>query len=436
MTWRTLWTVCAGFVAVPVLAACSGGADAGTWAGTVETLANGASRVTNPAEGIWREGEGWHLEEDLVLGEMEDSGAATFGSISGLQADREGGIYVLDRQANELRIFDRAGTHVRSAGRTGEGPGEYTTANGLEWLSDDSLLVVDQEGNRYSILDRGGEYVRSVRRALGFFGWMFRGGIDGDYVYEASTIRGGMDDAGEPALLGTRLREQVVDARVPASEANVSEDAMPGTMDTILLPSYDSPMYEAFSIRTDRGGMVMGVPFTGTPHYRLDGDGGVWVGHGGAPRLYHTTFDGDTLTEIILGTPPAPVTAEEIAEWESGPGVERFKELGGKLDLGRIPETKPYFDGMTLDADGNLWLTVPAAPDRAVFAVLDPEGRYLGQLSIDGVSRDEYLTPVVKSDRLYFVGRDELDVPHVYVYRIMKSDTRTAHAGNGTRPRS
>lgn len=436
MSWRTRWSVCAALVAVPVLAACSRDTDAGTWAGTVETLANGASRVTNPAEGVWRAGEGWRLEEDLVLGEMEGSGAATFGSISGLQADAEGGIYVLDRQANELRIFDRAGTHVRSVGRTGEGPGEYTTANGLEWLSEDTLLVVDQEGNRYSILDRDGEYVRSVRRALGFFGWVFRGGIDGDRVYEASSIRAGMDDEGEPALLGTRLSEQAVGAGVAASEANVSENEMPAAMDTILLPRSDSPLYEAFSIRTDRGGMVMGVPFTGAPHYRLDGDGGLWHGHGGAPRLYHSTFAGDTLTEIILGTSPEPVLAEEIAEWEAGPGVDRFKQLGGKLDLNRIPETKPYFDGMTLDAEGNLWLTVPAAPDRAVFAVLDPDGRYLGRLAIDGVSRDEYLTPVVKSDRLYFVGRDEFDVPHVYVYRILKSGARTAHAEGGAGPRS
>jgi hypothetical protein len=164
--------------------------------------------------------------------------------------------------------------------------------------------------------------------------------------------------------------------------------------------------------------MVIGVPFTGSPEYWLDGRGGLWHGHGGTARIYHSTLQGDTLTQIILNIAPVPVTPEEIAEFEAGPAIERFKSLGGKLDLSRIPKAKPYFDGITVDSRGNIWLMVPAAPRQTLFAVLDPDGRYLGRLQIDAVDRDAYVSPVLRNERLYFVGRDELDVQRVYVYRV------------------
>ena len=98
--------------------------DSARWGGTIETLASGVIRVVNPAEGLWEVGEPWRLLPELVLGEIEGAEAEVFASISGLAVDDAGRIYVLDRQANELRIFSPEGGHIRSVGRPGEGPGE------------------------------------------------------------------------------------------------------------------------------------------------------------------------------------------------------------------------------------------------------------------------------------------------------------------------
>ncbi len=119
-----------------------------------------------------------------------------------------------------------------------------------------------------------------------------------------------------------------------------------------------------------------------------------------------------------MSWPAHPVGAVEIEEWESGSAVERFRSIGGRLDMDRIPANKPFFDDIFTDEDGNVWLTVPAGPIETVFAVLDPDGRYLGRLAVSGVARDSFLRPIVRDDRLYWVGRDELDVPRVLVYRI------------------
>jgi hypothetical protein len=128
---------------------------------------------------------------------------------------------------------------------------------------------------------------------------------------------------------------------------------------------------------------------------------------------------GDTLQEIVLEGVPAPVTPEEFAEWETGPYVEQFRAMGGDLDMGRIPKVKPFFDDIYVDPDGYVWLSIPSGPAEMEFALVDPDGRYLGRLSAE-VRRDVFLSPVVRDGKLYVVGTDEFDVQHVYRFRIEK----------------
>ncbi|HLG05554.1 MAG TPA: 6-bladed beta-propeller [Gemmatimonadales bacterium] len=386
-----------------LLLGCAGTDAAQEWRGVVDTLPNGAVRVSNPAPGLWREGTGWQLVPELELGESDGLEALMFSAISGLAVDDQGQIYVLDRQANELRIFSRAGKHVRTVGRAGGGPGEYANANGLLWLPPDTLLVVDQPGDRYTILTPEGEYVRSVPRQLGFYGWAFSGGEAGRRIYEHSSVGNGTE--GRAALLGT----------------SVAGDRDLATFrDTVLLPVPPAPTVEFFSIRTDRGGMMMGVPFAPSPEYYLDATGRIWHGHGSEFRIFRTSFAGDTIMELVVDAQAAPVTDPELAEWEEGQSVKRFRELGGRLDMDRIPKVKPFFDGLYRSPDGHLWVSVPAGADQATFAILDSAGRYLGRLEATGVRRYPYVPPVVRNDRLYVAGSDELDVPKVYVFRIEK----------------
>jgi hypothetical protein len=63
---------------------------------------------------------------------------------------------------------------------------------------------------------------------------------------------------------------------------------------------------------------------------------------------------------------------------------------------------------------------VPASGGESVFALVDPDGRYLGRLVLEGIDRNTFVDPVVKAGRLYVVGRDELDVQRVHVFRIEK----------------
>ena len=88
--------------------------------------------------------------------------------------------------------------------------------------------------------------------------------------------------------------------------------------------------------------------------------------------------------------------------------------------MSRIPKVKPFFDGLILDPEGNLWLSVPSGPTETVFAIIDSSGRYLGRVQASGFRRNSYVPPVVRNGRLYLTGFDEQDVPKVYVFRIVK----------------
>lgn len=397
--------------------ACDSGS---AWEGTVENLPNGGVRVTNSARGAWDDDAAWRLQPAFRIGDIEGDGPAIFASIIAIETDDDGRVYVLDRQINELRIFDGSGIHVRTVGRSGGGPGEYSAANGLLWLAPDSLVVVDQRGARYSILTREGDFVRSVPRSLGFFGWVFNGGLHDNRVWERSSVGTDMENR-KPAVLGTSLRLAPTEAVTTDAEAAGATRPSPvATTDTILLPEPDAPLFESFSVRNERGGMVMGVPFAPGVVYHLDARGDLWHGHGSAFRFFRSTLAGDTLMEILVEATPVPVAEEELREWESGPGVTRFREMGGRLDMERIPKNHPFFDRITLDADDNIWVSIPAGRGEVRFAVFDPTGRFLGHVTTTGLARDSFVQPVIRESRLYIVGRDDLDVQSVYVFDIVK----------------
>lgn len=97
-----------------------------------------------------------HLKELWRVGDSEDDGEI-FGQIADVVTDQDGNVYLLDRQAVDVRMFSRAGKYLRSFGREGEGPGEFrrpvglvvTPANqiGVYQSNPVKLVLFDQAGN-------------------------------------------------------------------------------------------------------------------------------------------------------------------------------------------------------------------------------------------------------------------------------------------------
>lgn len=388
----------------------SGCAEASSqWAGTIETMENGARLVRNPETGLWSqdEGEPWVLEEELRIGREDGAGSDVFGAIGSIHVDATGRIYIVETQAREVRVFAPDGTMLRVLGGEGEGPGEFRSVSGVFPDGSGATWVTDPGNARYTRFDSLGTLLETrprESRAMG--GGPFLGGLTADGVLYDTDLNVPDESADLPPLMlaagmgGTRL---ILRAMFAVDGRAVS--------DTIELPA---TTVEPVTFRTQ--GMIMGSPFNVRLHMLFDPSGSIWWGESAEYRVFRRTLEGDTLMVIERAYTPVPVTADEIDEWLASDGAKRFRERGGELDPSQLQDVKPVFDGIFLDDAGFLWVRrITAEPDLR-FDVFDPEGRYLG--AVTGPSEMVRQAPVIMGDRLYAVVRGEYDVPYVVRYHI------------------
>lgn len=367
--------------------------------------------VTSPGTGVWDSAETWRVREDLRIGRAEGGVTADlFGRIGALAVDPAGRIYVLEHQAQEIRVFAPDGAHVRTLGRKGGGPGEFQDARGFTWDRDGNLWVVDQRNARYTVYDTAGVLLRTLPRpATGVYrNW--EGGFDREgrlhdigTVFERVVQRPGYQAASGPREVLFRL------------------DDSAAVTDTFPAPRYETPSFEAVITQgTSTMRLRVPVPFAGQLRWLFDPGGFFVAGVTDQYRISWIGLNGDTARVVEREYVPVSVSdAEAAAEVER---LERMPGMEGKVDRARIGRHHPAYQYFTLDASDHLWVrvTLPEEdhPEHGVaFDVFDPGGRYLGRVTADLRAQPPL---VIESDRLYAIVRDELDVPYVVRARIVK----------------
>lgn len=133
------------------------------------------SGMTPGALSEWRRARAALLDARPVasLGRLgADAGSAddpqVFGRIADVEIDRDGRVYVLDRQFREVRIFDFAGEFVDAFGRPGAGPNEFRDPTGLELLDNGRVAVSDRGAELKIFAPTGGQYEHEATVTLGF----------------------------------------------------------------------------------------------------------------------------------------------------------------------------------------------------------------------------------------------------------------------------
>jgi hypothetical protein len=370
-----------------------------SWAGTIDTLASGQVVVTNTADPLWTPEATWRVTEELRIGSRDEVGPSLFGEIMSLEIDPLERIYVLEGQAQEIRVFAPDGAHVRTIGRQGGGPGEFNRPLHAQFGPDGHLWVVDPANNRVSVIDTVGALLDSHASPGGFvmIPWP-----------------GGFDDAGRYYAPVPRPDEERFEI------ALVRYDAGFTALDTLTVP--DDPVErERFVLRSPDGGVAMAsVPFSAAFRWRLAPSGSIWGMLSGNYRFFELTPEGDTLRTLTREFDPLPVTGADMAEAEAE--LEWFTDQGGKVDLSKIPDTKPATEEFLFDDEGNLWVfPVTKREDQGTrLDVFDPIGRYLGRVRLPfALSRRPY--PLIRGSTLVGVTEDELEVPFVVRARIEKS---------------
>ena len=99
----------------------------------------------------------------------ERSDPSVFGSLADVAVDTAGLVYVLDDQAQEVRVFDFLGRFVHGFGGYGDGPSELRHAIGIELLDDGRVLVAsrDLRVKVFEVSDDGWRAINTIESPVG-----------------------------------------------------------------------------------------------------------------------------------------------------------------------------------------------------------------------------------------------------------------------------
>ncbi len=390
-------------IATVAIASCQ--TDAPRGSPTRETLPNGATLIHYPdlpaIDSVGPEVTEVHV--DLQFGSVEgDDLNYVFGDIRGIQAASDGTIYVLDNQAQEVRVFSPEGEYLRTIMRRGEGPGEILRSNGFI-LSGDTLLWV-HEWTKYVVIgvDTYGEEVRRFDAPLRRRGYFWDGAFDlrGRY-WRSTSVCDDEELDPEPGLLTGSCRRHYV-----------SYDLAIEAIDSVYI---GEDTYRSFMARMPGGGRrFYTIPFQSSRLTLVNPSGGFWDANKGSYRLTRTGEGGDTLLVIEASMPPIPVTAEDRSAFIRA-GVERSPEMRSAVEevAALMPDFKPILEGFFVDDEERLWVrrSTPLGAPR-FYDLLSGDGNYLGSIRL-AFQPAPYSPLWVQHGHIYAFVLDDLDVQYV-----------------------
>lgn len=395
-------------VLLATLAACGGG-DAVV--GVIRADSAGVEIVTSPPED---RPLAWTFEEELRLGGADD-GPESFSSVNFDQvgADGAGDLYVLDRPSHRVVVFGPDGSHLRSMGAEGEGPGELRFPLSLAVREDGTAAVFD--------LGKGGMVLFGPDAGIlpqQPFGLYTEPGTLRHFALTPvgyAVARGRADEAADSRtieLLSWRAGD------VAADTAILTELALPAAE------------------MADFGCMRIALPPLFTPFIQWDSEGSEVAAIGGVSyRVDVFGLDG-TLRRSIRRDLPVRAATGADAVAEAGPGLRMRSSAGGcEATPEEVVEERgfaselPAIRTVLMAPSGEIWVQrlVPGSLSSGAPApidVFDPSGAYLGTLP----AGTPFPLLILPDGRIVFEDKDALDVERLVIARVERG---TSADGSG-----
>jgi len=352
-------------------------------------------------------GRGWRVtgEPLFTIGVTEGASGYQFSDVVGALRLASGLVVVADGGTQEIRVFTVDGLLAWTVGGRGEGPGEFSGLSGIGRGPSGTLWAYDFALRRISWLKRDEGPLRSV--ALGPEPPVLSpvGALpDGSFV-----LRQLWGAEGVASATRTGLRRDPI--------AYVRFDTSGALLDTVAVV----PGREVV-ISLEGGRAVMSTPPFGRTSVGAIRSGHVLIGSQIRFELEERMPDGTLARIMRLPDRDLRVTEEDIHHYEARrrasapPGGQAAVERE-LADL-RVPELRPAFSELLVDAAGNVWMgrwEAEGSPATA-WTVLDPDGIWLVEVSTPpGLQLRD-----IGEDRIVGVSRDELDVEHVVVHGLDK----------------
>jgi len=367
-------------------------------------------------------GDTARLVEEIRIGALDGPKELTFGEINLVAAGKDGSIYAFDDQAVALRQFDSTGAFVRTIGRRGKGPGEYSSSVwDLRMFPDGRVAIYDYYAPGATVYSASGATLLTLVPIPGV-------------AWSPQSIA--IDTANNLYVL----------ARRPGSER---QRVQPGEQP-------DSSILGPVLLRIDSSGTVvdtLAIPRRSYPKEALwMGPTAQWALH---PHGYFVagmndrySFDlwkprGRLRVERVV--PPVEFEPEERAEIERdiagyvgvpGPEGHYFIIPAGTLKLASV---KPAYRELLAADDGRIWVSLytrarkteaaPALPrgdgqptrppklwrEPGVYDVFEPDGSYLGPVAVPSNATLRYM----RGNHVWGTVRGESDEQYIVRWKLV-----------------
>lgn len=393
-----------------LLGACSPTSGEPEWDGVLRDSA-GVLIVENSRQGLWADGTGWEVEEELRFGGMEGPAENQFGQVGTIALDSKGHIYVSDIQAQAIRVFSKDGRFLRKVGGPGRGPGELGLGASVVLITPgDTLLVPDNRNRRINRFSPEG------------------------HLLPSSPLE---PEKGRPLRFNLTTQHamsvQIRPLLRPQAAASDSLDAI------VLVES--SGLLGDTLLRFPPGGLFQGPGihyFTPEPWWDVTDSLSVVQGVNNELRIGFYDTRGTLRRIVSRPEEPTPISGRDIRAFFAyldrawlDAGVPP-SGLAANHELVHFNEHLPAFASFHLGWKGSLWVQPVQAPgllsDEEIelynfiedfgssdWEVFNANGRYMGTVAFP----PRFSPRIFLGDRIYGVWRDGLDVQHVVKLRVV-----------------
>lgn len=336
----------------------------------------------------------WRFEAVLSLGGKETDEEAFYQlAESSVGGDTRGNIYVLDRTARRVVVFDSGGTFLRAMGREGGGPGELRFPIALAVSPSGVASVLDL--GKWALVRFGpdGAVLEQVRAELQYGGGRM-------YDRDGVLLFGLQEFDGSQGRFTDRLLQ--------VTEADTLEvvrlERPAGT--SITLESCGmrlAGMAPVFAARLRWTALDELVAVSTSPAYEV----AFYVGEVPVRLMRHKV-------EPVPATTKAAVLRIGEGMRVQTPGGVRVCDPQEVVEQRGVADVIPAIGEMAAGPGGTLWIRRDAGPERpAPIDLFDRDAGYLGTLP-----EGSPFPVLVLGDRLAAIETDELDVDRLVVYRV------------------
>ena len=345
---------------------------------------------------LWGDSSVWRIDPDpLVDLTLTGSGPAHEFFRSGSMKQRpDGSLMIADRSSLEVRLFSADGEFLGAFGGSGEGPGEFRSVSVIE-NAGDTLLAMDSDG-RVTVVAPDLTVVRTFNIAPLT--------LDLHYLDSRAILP-------EPRAL----------VLPPAGVAGRIRPPVPLILFDLEGERIDS-IGEMQGPELYISGGSVGVFFGKSSHVATMGRR-IFSGANDLMQVQELDMSGSLVRILRIPGYPLDLSAAQIAA-ERDFLLDRLSP-GSPFRQGfedaPASDTRPAYDDILVDPSGAVWLELfrgQSEQDQPQeWLVLDIDGTWLGTVEIP----DRFTVSDITMDAVLGIWRDELDVQHPQVLRLMRN---------------